>query len=182
MEDNILLKIISEYKDFNCDFIINTKEYKDLDNMFKSFFGSPFEYKKLIKLNYKSYIYDKYIIKFKTINIPEDILDSEELAKTYIKKNYEIHNKDRVLYLGIEIQDYIIKDDDVTEFDLENIWLSLYNKGYMWADAKLNNIIKRKNKVYIIDSDYIYKINNYNAENESKYSRYFRVKYMINKK
>ena len=52
----------------------------------------------------------------------------------------------------------------------------------MWADAKLNNIIKRKNKVYIIDSDYIYKINNYNAENESKYSRYFRVKYMINKK
>ena len=177
VEDNLLIKIISDYKDFNCDFIIDTKEFKDLDNTFKSFFGLNFSYNKLIKLNYKCYLFNKYIIKLKDINYPNSILNINELVKSYLKENYIFESNNKILYLGVEIQDYIENESDLNESDLESIWYSLYKKGYMWADAKLDNIVKNNNKIYIIDTDYIYKIEEYDSSNESFYSNMFRLKY-----
>ena len=41
---NSLLDLINEYTPFDCSFITNTKEYKDLNDYFKSFFGESFKY------------------------------------------------------------------------------------------------------------------------------------------
>ena len=59
---NSLIDIINYFYGKDVSFIKKSFLYEDLDIYLKSFFGDNFNYDKLVRLNYKCYVYDKYIL------------------------------------------------------------------------------------------------------------------------
>ena len=174
---NSLLDLINEYTPFDCSFITNTKEYKDLNDYFKSFFGESFKYQDIKKLYHNCYLYDSYIIKFNCKKTPKEILDIPEVVKTYYRNNFKYEYNNKVLYLGVEIQDYIKEYTKCNEEELYEVYVSLRRKGYEWIDVSSGNVFKVNNEFKIIDSDYIYPEGQANYINESKLSKQFREQY-----
>ncbi len=178
---NSLLDLINEYVKNNCKFILDTKEYKDLDNYFQSFFGDNFKYGKINKLYYNCFIYQNYIIKFSDHKSPLKIPKTTELVKSYIRKNITFKTSHKTLYLGLEIQDYLYPNKPCSIEELYLLYQSLREKGYIWMDANLSNAVKYQNKPIIVDTDYIYHFSKANYTVQSLMSKTFAEKYEAKK-
>ena len=150
-----LFNMISKFSDYDCSFIKNTPEFSELESFFLLFFND--KDKNIIKLYDIIYVIDKYIVKIKKKYQPEYLVNAECIVKTYYKKNFVFKNHDISVELGIEIQDYIDSNEEITLEEVWNIYFQLREKGYIWLDAKPNNLIKKNNKTYIVDTDYIFK-------------------------
>lgn len=173
-----LLDLINDYLKRDCSNIIETLQYKDLDNFFKSFF-SNFEYDKIIKLYSNCYIYKEYIIKFSDRKTPLIIDKQQELVNSYYRQNIEFVIDNRVvLYLGVEIQDYLYPNQLCNEEELYVLYNSLRSKGYVWMDANLGNAVKYNGKLFIVDIDYIYPEKDAIYINQSKMSKEFEKRYI----
>lgn len=174
---NNLIEIISDYKSYDCSCIKNTKNFKDLDEFLKSFFGSEFTYKDIRKLYYNCFIYKKYLIKFSGRKIPKDIPRLPFLVNTYYRENFDFICDNIKIYIGIEIQDYLYPNEPCNENEIYYLYKNLKNNGYEWVDASLSNAVKYNKKLYIVDTDYIYKECDANYCNQSKLSYKFKIKY-----
>ncbi len=176
---NSLIDLINEYEKNECSFIMGTKEYQDLDSYFKSFFGDNFKYNEIKKLYFNCFIYKDYIIKFKDhknfINIPK----LDEIVNVYFQKNFVFKvNNNNILYLAVEIQDYLYPNCKCEIEEIYILYKRLREKGYIWMDASLSNAVKYHNKAVIIDTDYIYLEEKANYIVESKMSKEFAKKYL----
>lgn len=172
-----LCDLISDYKNFDCSYIVFLDEYKFLDNYLKTFFGDNFDYNCFIKINRCSYVYGKYILKFSLWNMPEFVPDFDEIIKSYCRFNIMFKSGNRLLRLGVEIQDYINFDRECTVDELELLYFRLLKKGYEWIDVNISNAVKVGSKLLILDKDYIYKIGSVNYINQSRLSKVFHDKY-----
>lgn len=176
--DNFLLKVISKLKNKDCNFILLTKEYKIIRDKFLKYIGDNFEIKQEFNtINSGCYHIGNYIVKFSGIHIPEKMEQITQLVKIYCRENYRIEFNKSIIYLGFEIQDFICEDESCDFSDLYNTYKSLRDIGYIWVDASYSNVKKKNNKVYIIDSDYIYKEDEVDYFNESRLSKELREKF-----
>ena len=175
---NSLYDLLNEYADDDINFLKNTKEYKDLDNYFKSFFGVDFTYDQIHKLFYNCFIYKNYIIKFSSQKIPINLEKMPELVNSYFRQNYTFKDEDIIkLNLGVEIQKYLKNASYCNEEEIFQLYKSLRNKGYIWMDANIGNALKYKDKCYIVDLEFIYPEKEAIYINQSKMSKEFEIRY-----
>ena len=172
------IDIVSEYKNRDCNFIRQTKCFKEILLDIEKILGINcfFNVKKLFK---GIYVIDKYILKFSTCYIPFEIEYTDEMVKTYYRKNFEFKCDEGCLFLGIVIQDYISNNYICNEDELYSVYYSLRKKGYIWMDAKITNIKKLNDKILIVDIDYIYKEQEANFSNQSILSKICELKYNL---
>lgn len=176
--DKFLVENISKLKNKDCNFIKYTKEYEIIRENFIKYFGTSFKIKKEYNtLTSSCYHINDYIIKFSEYHIPDKLEQIPELVKIHHRENYRIVYNNSIIYLGVEIQDFIYEDEKCNINDLYNIYKSLRDTGYIWVDASYLNVKKKNNKVYIIDSDYIYKEDEVDYFNESRLSKELREKF-----
>ena len=175
--DNILIEIISKYKMINCESIINDKEYLNFKKDIMSFLdskGFTLENLKILSGGTYSDVYEigEYVIKIGAHRNPEYRIDSIYIVPTYLRKNYNIVNDGKPLYLGLEIQKKVEKFIG-TEEVLKKIFYSLYEEGYIWGDAEVHNLGLYNESIVIIDSDLIFNKSDKNREILSKNSKMF---------
>lgn len=174
---NDLINLINNFIGRDVSFIRDFSQYKDLDDYLKSFFGSGFSYDKLVRLNYKSYVYDKYILKFSFCNYPLEVPNLEVFVKSYYRENFEFKVDNNFLVLGIEIQDYLYPSRYCNKEELYVLYKHLRDSGYEWMDVKEDNALVYNDKLYIVDKDYIYKFSDANFINQSRLSKEFYERY-----
>lgn len=172
-----LFDLIQEYQKRNCDFILTTDEYQDLNQQFKSFFKSNFKYEDIKQIDYNCFIYQNYIIKFNDQKLPPEIINLPFLVHTYYRNNFKFTNCDNVMYLGIEIQDYLQNTTKVNNEDLYSLYKQLRCHGYIWMDANIGNALIYQNKPIVVDKDYIYLEKDANFINQSRLSKAFEERY-----
>lgn len=179
-----LLDLLNEYLKRDCSFVLETLQYKELDNFFKSFFGKEFGYEKIVKLYSNCFIYEQYIIKFSDRKIPLIVDKQIELVNSYFRQNFEfinINNNKIMLYLGVEIQDFLTPNEICQKEEMYSLYVSLRNKGLIWLDANLGNAVNYMGKSYIVDIDYIYNLKDAIFVNQSEMSKEFEKKYKNSK-
>lgn len=158
--DNIIIRMISDSKGFDCSFILGTSEFNELKSFFLKFFSDDilddFNCKKIARNCYK---YKNYVIKIGGFHYPDYILYDENIVKTYYKQNFEIVSAEGVLCLGIEIQDFLSSDGKASFIELYQVYKKLRDKKLIWFDIKPNNVIKKDGHIFIVDSDYIFREN-----------------------
>lgn len=156
--DNTIIRMISDSKGIDCSFIVGTNEFYELKSFFLRFFTidilNDFKCEKIAR---KCYKYRNYMIKFGEFHRPEYILKDKNIVKIYYKKNFKIINGNHILYLGVEVQDYLNLDEDVDYMDLYDVYKSLRDRNLIWFDIKPDNVVKKDGITYIIDTDYIFK-------------------------
>lgn len=171
--------MISNSKNKDCNFILKTSEYKIIKDKFLEFFNNDIVIKKeFTTLNSKCYHIDKYIVKFGMFHIPDEVAELPQLVKIYYRNNIEINYDNSVIFLGIEIQDFIEEDDTCSYNEMYELYKSLRKMGYIWIDANFSNVKKKNGKVLIIDSDFIYKENEADYFNQSTLSKELEEKYL----
>lgn len=174
---NSLIDIINYFYGKDVSFIKKSFLYEDLDIYLKSFFGDAFSYDKLVRLNYKCYVYDNYILKLSLYNYPLEEFDSDIFVKSYYRENLDFKVDDKYIGLGVEIQDYLYPSRYPNKDELYNLYKYLRDNGYEWVDAKYDNALVNNGKVYIVDKDYIYKYEDANYINQSRLSKEFYERY-----
>ena len=178
---NSLIDIINYFYGKDVSFIKKSFLYEDLDIYLKSFFGDYFSYDKLVRLNYKCYVYDKYILKLSLYNYPLEEFGSDIFVKSYYRENFDFKVDDKFIGLGVEIQDYLYPSRYPNKDELYTIYKYLRDNGYEWIDVKCDNALVYNGKVYIVDKDYIYKFGDTNYINQSRLSREFYDRYKDDK-
>ena len=174
---NSLIDIINYFYGKNVSFIKKSFLYEDLDIYLKFFFGDAFSYDKLVRLNYKCYVYDKYILKLSLYNFSLEEFGSDIFVKSYYRENFEFNVDDIFIGLGVEIQDYLYPSRYSNKDELYTLYKYLRDNGYEWVDVKCDNALVYNDKVYIVDKDYIYKSGEANFINQSRLSKEFYKRY-----
>lgn len=174
---NKLIDLINYFFGKNVSYIEKSFLYEDLNNFLKSFFGDNFSYDKLFRLNYKCYVYGKYILKFSIYNYPLEVPDLDIFVKSYYRENFDFKVDDKFIGLGIEIQDYLFPSRYCNKEELYFLYKYLRDNGYEWIDVKENNALFYNNKLYIVDKEYIYKNEEANFINQSRLSKEFYDRY-----
>ena len=161
----------------DCFFIKNDSQFNTLLKELDSILGN--NWYKNIK-NYKSncYIVKDKILKLKLMCFPEKINYTNNMVKTYYRKNYRFTCEDKILNVGIEIQKFIFNDDKCSKDELYSVYEELRKQDYIWMDAKVSNIKKENGKIYIVDLDYIYKIDEADYSNQNPLSKKFEEQYL----
>lgn len=172
-----LAELIADFCETDCSYITNTPEYQDLDQKFKSFFGKSFSYSQIQKLYYNTFIYKNYVIKLAPFKYPLEIPKFPELVTYYYRDNITFHGKEKKIYLGVEIQDYLQPSTKTSTEQLYSLYKSLRNKGYIWMDANIGNAVFYQNKPIIVDLDYIYPFDQAIYTNQSRLSYNFEQRY-----
>lgn len=178
--NQFIIDIISKFYNYDCSFINEDKNFLILIEDLNKILGINW----VIKIKQKffnKYIIDKYILKISFYLYPEYIIYTSEMVKTYYRKNFKFKSKNNILLIGIEIQDYIDNDYICNEKELYKVYKTLREKGYIWMDAQLRNIKKDKDKIVIVDLDYIYKYENADFSNQSLLSKKLEKQYIQEK-
>ncbi len=181
--DVFILDLISKSKNKDCYAIINTKEYKEIKEEFLKYISADeLKIQNIFKgINSTCYHISKYIIKFGDFHIPEHVEKQDWLVPIYHRANYKISYDNKVIYLGFEIQDYIDSEEYINEDEMFNLYCHIRDNKYRWVDIKRDNLKKKNGKLYVIDSDYIYKEGEENLYNESILSKKFETQYQAKK-
>lgn len=137
MLDKNIIKMISVSKGFDCSFILETTEFEELKSFFLKFFSNDilnnFD---LEKITSKCFKYKNYVLKFSDFCYPEYIIKNKNIVRSYYKKNFKIANMDFVFTLGVEIQDYLEKSDEISYVELYEVYKDLRNHNILWFDVK----------------------------------------------
>lgn len=176
--DKIILNLIENFKGFDCSLIVNDKNYILFKKNLLDFLNKrnlKVEDLAIVSSGIYSSVYEinNYIIKIGVPTKSNCLVNNSNIINVYLKEDYIMDNGEKPLYLRLEIQDKAktnaIIDDKVIGYILE----SLYKEGYIWADAKAENIGFYNNKYVIIDTDFIFKKEDKNIELLSEMSKKF---------
>lgn len=177
---NKLIDLINYFFGKDVSYIEKSFLYVDLDNFLKSFFGYNFSYDKLVRLNYKCYVYDKYILKLSLFNYPFEATNLDIFVKSYYRENFEFNVDGKFIGIGVEIQDYLFPSRYCNKEELYFLYKHLRDNGYEWIDVKENNALVYNDKLYIVDKDFIYNEVSANYINQSRLAKEFYDRYNSN--
>lgn len=155
---NQLIGLINEVKKLDCSWLLSQPEFYKIEREISKYISS---YAKAQKVSFGTnrviYRIDKYVLKLGYFFTTEEIENFKFLNKIYYRVNHKFETADKVLYLGIEVSDFVEDERPVTREDLKFLYFSLRDAGYIWTDAKLSNVRKDKeDKPIIIDVENIY--------------------------
>lgn len=156
---NQLIGLINEVKKLDCSWLLSQPEFYKIEREISKYISS---YAKAQKVSFGTnrviYRIDKYVLKLGYLFTTEEIENFKFLNKIYYRVNHKFETADKVLYLGIEVSDFVEDERPVTREDLKFLYFSLRDAGYIWTDAKESNVRKNKNgELIIIDVENIYK-------------------------
>ncbi len=155
--------MISNSKGFDCSFILGTTEFEELKSFFLSFFSNNIlEDFDPEKITTKCYKYRNYVLKFSDFCYPEYILNDKHIVKTYYKRNFKININYTSITFGFEIQDYLGKSEEVSYSELYNVYKHLREHNILWFDIKPDNVVKKNEYIYVIDTEYMFKADDKN--------------------
>ena len=177
-----LLKLIEDAKRLNVDWLSFIPEYLEIEREVISILGDDFSCVERIGngANSKIYKIGDFVLKIGNYRYPEKVPNLDEINHVYLRCNRELRSKNKVIYLGLEIQDYLEENARITEDDLRRLYMSLRKKGYIWCDAKISNVRKDKNGILkIIDTDYILEKKDPNIFVVSEFSKQFEKEYNL---
>lgn len=158
---NIIIKIIKESFCFDEVTIVNSS----LDIIEKIIFILNLQNNSdIIKIGHGTnscvYCVNNKVIKIGFYKINKLIISHPKIVKVYLKENIEIFSNNRIIRVGMEIQDLAApnKSNDINL--LYNIYRELRDDGVLWTDVKLSNVGYVDNRPVVIDTDDCYIINN----------------------
>lgn len=155
---NQLINLINETKNLNCEWILMSDEFKEIATEINKYIS----YENIQKIGKGTsrtvYRSGSYVLKLGFFFTPLEPPSFSFINRIYYRINQLITYEDNVLYLGVEISDYIEEEEPVSFDDLKSLYFTIRDQGYIWTDAKESNVRKNKNgELIIIDVENIYK-------------------------
>ena len=170
IEDGMNIQDIQTFEKTKIQSILKFFEENNINTLDNITYIGTGTYSTVFKIN-------EFVIKVGLAKVREEIIESSNIAKDFIRLNIEIVTGEMTIVVGFEIQPFAQKYEKKCEEDLYRLYTSLRKENLIWTDAKYENVGILNDKLVVIDTDDIFLDDDLNIDRITPLSKLFETKF-----
>ena len=170
IEDCMKIQDIQTFEETKIQSILRFFEENNINTLDNITYIGTGTYSTVLKIN-------EFVIKVGFPKARKEIIENPNIIKDFIRLNIEFETSKMPIVVGVEIQPFAQKYENMCEEDLYRLYFLLRKENLIWTDVKCENVGILNGKLVIIDTDDIFRDDDMNIDWITPLSKIFETKF-----